>query len=142
MKKTFYPVVVLVTFLMAGCSLYQIDSQTKTTKYYPPKKTTADVIYVEQPDRAHEVIGEVIVTTERRQTLESIIPKMQYEAAVMGGDAFTDIRTDATGTWKKIQLKTLLGNAYIRANYSAKVILYTNDTADNASAAADATQSQ
>jgi hypothetical protein len=119
--------IILLSVVTTGCSLYQIDSQNDTTKYYPPKKSTAEVAYVEKSDRPYETIGTVIVTTERRQTLESVLPKMQYEAAIMGGDAFTDIRTDATGSWKKIQPKALLGNAYIRANYSAKVIVYTKD---------------
>jgi hypothetical protein len=136
MRKIFY--VIFTVFLMTGCSLYQINSQTKTTKYFPPKKSMKDVVYVEQPERSHEVIGEVIVTTERRQTLESVLPKMQYEAAMMGGDAFTDIRTDATGVWKMIQPKALLGNAYIRANYSAKVIVYTKETVSEEAAPAEA----
>ena len=133
MKNIFFAVLVL--WVTTGCSLYQIDSKSETTKYFPPKKSTTDVVYVEKSDKPYEVIGTVIVTTERRQTLESVLPKMQYEASVMGGDAFTDIRTDATGTWKKIQPQALLGNAYIRANYSAKVIVYTQGlNAENARA--------
>jgi len=127
MMKRIYPIALTVACLLTGCSLYQIDSKTETTKYYPPKKNQDEVVYIERTDKPHEVIGTVTVTTERRQTLESVIPKMQYEAAVMGGDAFTDIQTDATGAWKKIQPKALLGNAYILANYSAKVIVYTKD---------------
>ncbi len=116
---------VVVMLFLAGCSFYHVDSKTETTKYFPPKKNTNDVIYVEKSDRPFEVIGEVIVTTERRQTLESVMPKFQYEAAQLGGDAFTDIRTNATGVWQKIKPQALLGNAYIRANYSAKVIVFT-----------------
>ena len=124
MKKHIYPILVFV-FLVAGCSVYQIDSKPENnTAYYPPKKSPSDILYLESLDKPHEVIGTVTVTTERRQTLENIIPKMQYEAAMLGGDAITDIETDATGVWKKIKAKALLGNAYIRANYSAKVIVF------------------
>ena len=123
MRKFLYPVVILA-FLAAGCSIYQIDSKPESTVYYPPKKSPSEIVYLESLDKPHEVIGTVIVTTERRQALENILPKMQYEASVLGGDAITDIQTDATGDWKKIKAQALLGNAYIRANYSAKVIIF------------------
>ncbi|MBP6343824.1 MAG: hypothetical protein KA403_07820 [Candidatus Omnitrophica bacterium] len=123
-KKILYSVVVFAV-LSAGCSVYQIDSSPeKESVYYPPKKSPMQVVYLEALDKPHEIIGTVTVTTERRQALENILPKMQYEAAVLGGDAITDIQTDATGTWKKIKAQALLGNAYIRANYSAKVVVF------------------
>lgn len=123
MKKHLFPVLILI-FVAAGCSIYQIDSKPETNVYYPPKKSPSDILYLESLDKPHEVIGTVIVTTERRQALENILPKMQYEASVLGGDAITDIQTDATGVWKKIKAQSLLGNAYIRANYSAKVVVF------------------
>ena len=123
MKTILFPVVILA-FIAAGCSVYQIDSQPEGTAYYPPKKSPSEIIYLESLDRPHEIIGTVTVTTERRQALENILPKMQYEAAALGGDAITDIQTDATGVWKKIKAQALLGNAYIRANYSAKVVVF------------------
>ena len=123
MRKFLYPVVILV-FLAAGCSIYQIDSKPESAVYYPPKKSPLEIVYLESLDKPHEVIGTIIVTTERRQALENIIPKMQYEASVLGGDAITDIQSDATGVWKRIKAQSLLGNAYIRANYSAKVVIF------------------
>ena len=122
MKK--YLIVFVSVLLLAGCSIYQIDSQTESKKFYPPKNSPNDIVYLESVDREHDIIGVVTVTTERRQALENVIPKIQYEASVMGGDAITDIQTDATGNWKKIKPQALLGNAYIRANYSAKVIVF------------------
>jgi|CXWL01.1.fsa_nt_gi uncharacterized protein YbjQ (UPF0145 family) len=123
MKKLISPVLML-TFLAAGCSIYQIDSKPENAVYYPPKRNPLEIVYLESLDKPHEVIGTVVVTTERRQSLENILPKMQYEASVLGGDAITDIQTDATGVWKKIKAQALLGNAYIRANYSAKVVVF------------------
>jgi hypothetical protein len=123
MKKRIYPVL-LVVLILSGCSVYQIDSNPETTVYFPPKKSPNDIVYLESLDKPHEVIGTVVVTTERRQALENILPKMQYEASVLGGDAITDIQSDATGVWKRIKAQSLLGNAYIRANYSAKVIVF------------------
>ena len=116
--------VLIIAGLCAGCSVYHIDSKPESTAYYPPKKSPSEIVYLESLDRPHDVIGTVIVTTERRQSLENILPKMQYEASVLGGDAITDIQTDAAGSWKKIKAQALLGNAYIRANYSAKVIVF------------------
>lgn len=124
MTKKILCSLIVFGILAAGCSVYQIDSNPQSTVYYPPKKSPMQIVYMESLDKPHEIIGTVTVTTERRQALENIIPKMQYEAAVLGGDAITDIQTDATGTWKKIKAQALLGNAYIRANYSAKVIIF------------------
>ncbi len=124
MKKIIYLIVFTMFLSAIGCSVFQVDSKTEATKYYPPKASAKDVLYLESLDKPHEMIGTVTVTTERRQALENVIPKMLYEASVMGGDAITEIQTDATGTWKKIKPQALLGNAYIRSNYSAKVIVY------------------
>lgn len=123
-KKTLLGCLLLSLLVLNSCSVYQIDSNPSSATYYPPKKSPSEIVYLESLSRPHEIIGTVVVTTERRQALENIIPKMQYEAAMLGGDAITDIETDATGTWKKIKAKALLGNAYIRANYSAKVIVF------------------
>ena len=128
MNKIF--VFIAFIFLGVGCSVYQIDSKDTTQDFYPPKKSIDEVMYMETVDQPYEEIGIVTVTTERRQTLEDVLPKLRQEAAILGGDAITDIRTDATGSWKKmtsvswkkIKLQKLLGNAYIRANYTARVL--------------------
>ena len=113
-----------VIFVLTGCTLYQIDSKDTTQNFYPPKTDISQVQYLEKVDRSYDEIGVVTVTTERRQSLVDVLPKLQQEAAILGGDAITDIQTDATGTWKKIKPHKLLGNAYIRATYSAKVIVF------------------
>jgi len=108
---------------ISGCSFYAIDSKETSQDFYPPKKSLNDVKYLETVDQPYEEIGVVIVTTERRQSMEDVISKMKYEAAVLGGDVITELQTDATGTWKKIKAQKLLGNAYIRAKFSAKVLV-------------------
>lgn len=110
--------------LTSGCSLYHVDSRDVTTEYYPPKKSAGDVVYLEETNKTHELIGYVTVNTERRQRISEVIEKMKYEAAILGGDAITDIQTDATGQWKKLPAQKLIGNAYIRANFTAAVVVF------------------
>lgn len=121
MKRIF--ILFLVTSLTSACSLYRIDSQDVTANYYSPK--TAHMIkYVKNVTQPHEVIGYVTVNTERSQSLKEIVKKMQYEAGILGGDAITNITSDATGTWKKLPVQKFIGNAYVRANFKATVIVF------------------
>ena len=121
-KFTFY---LLFLFLTAGCSLYNIDSEDISTDYYSPKNSSNEVIYVENVTRPHEIIGYVTVNAERKQrSTEDVLDKIKYEAAILGGDAITDIRTDAPGYWKKLPAQELVKNAYVRANYTATVIVF------------------
>lgn len=113
----------LLTGFLSGCTLYQIDSKDMTQDFYPPKKNIADVTYLEKVDQPYIEIAIVTVNIERRRGLEDVLPKLKQEAAILGGDAITDIQTDATGAWKKYAPQKLMGNAYIRANYTAKVLV-------------------
>ena len=56
--------------------------------------------------------------------MDQIIEKLKREAAVLGADAITDIKTDSTGTWKKLPLQHVLGNAYVRANFTATAVVF------------------
>lgn len=114
----------LLVFGFTGCTVYQIDSKDTSTDFYPPKKNIDDVEYVEKTDKPFVEIGLVTVTTERRQSLKDVLPKLKQEAAILGADAITDIQTDASGIWKSATLKEILGNGYIRVNVSAKAIVY------------------
>lgn len=109
--------------LFTGCTVYQIDSQDTTQDFYAPKKSIQEVQYLEKVDQPYIQIGVVTVTTERRQGLDDVLPKLKQEAAILGGDIITDIQSNATGTWKSIKFQTLLGNAYVRCEYSAKVLI-------------------
>ena len=121
MKRIF--LLLILAGALTGCTVYQIDSKDTTNDFYAPKTNIDQVQYLEKVNRASEVIGEVSVTTERRQSLADALPKLKQEAAVLGGDAITDVHVEATSTWKKIKAK-LFGNAYIRATYTAKVIVF------------------
>lgn len=116
-------------FAISGCSLYSIDSEEVTTNFYTSKTADNQVEYVETITRPHEVIGFVTVNAERNQKMPEIMARIRHEAAVIGGDAFTNITTNASGSWKKVPPQRLLKNAYIRANYSATVVIY-KDTAE------------
>jgi len=118
---------ITLLFLILGisaCSIYHIDSQDAGTKYYPPKKSSEDIVYLEKIDQPYETVGQVIVNTERRQQISDVLEKMKREAAILGADALTNIKTDATGTWKNLPAQELIGNAYVRANFSATAIVF------------------
>ena len=121
-KKLVYTVA--LAFILSSCSLYHIDSEDNAMDYYPAKASADDVAYVETVDKPHEVIGSITVNAERRQKISEIILKMKREAAILGGDAITEIQTDSTGSWKKLPAHKVTGNGYIRANFTAQVIVF------------------
>jgi hypothetical protein len=111
-------------FLTSACSLYRIDSEEISTNYYPRKDSLQDVVYLERLDRPAEIIGYVTINTERNRTFEEVIEQMRYEASELGGDAITEITVGAPGSWKRIPIQQWFGNAYIRANFTAKVVVF------------------
>ena len=123
MKPILFAFLFLAVFT-SGCTIYQIDSKDTSQEYYVPKTSIDDVAYVEKVDKPYTEIGEVTVTTERRQTLQDVLPKLKQEAGMLGADAITDVQNDATNLWKKIAPRKLLGNAYIRMTYTAKAIVW------------------
>ena len=125
MKKIF--LLLISAVVLTGCTIYQIDSKDTSSNFYAPKTSIDEIQYLEKVDRAYDIIGEVSVTTERRQTLSDALPKLKQEAAVLGGDAITHITTNAgTGKWARIKPKKLFGNANVRINYVADVIVFKN----------------
>ncbi len=122
MKKIF--LLLVLTSVLTSCTFYQINSKDTSSNFYAPKTSIDEVQYLEKVDRAFDVIGEVSVTTERRQSLSDVLPKLKQEAAILGGDAITDIQVDSTDRWKKIKPQKLFANGYIRAVYTAKVIIF------------------
>ncbi len=122
MIKNFF--LILFLFFATGCSIYSVDSQNVSDDFYPSRKSAADIVYLEKVGQPHTVIATVVVNTERHQQMDNVIEKMKREAAILGGDAITDIKTDATGTWKKLPAQKLIGNAYVRANFSASIVVF------------------
>ncbi len=102
-----------------GCSMYRIDAKDISYDYYPPKKSVEEVVYLPTVSRPFEVIGSVSIDVERFRTMEEVIDKMKYEAAVIGGDAITDVRADVHENTSE-----LFKNAYIRKRYFSKVIVF------------------
>lgn len=105
-----------------ACSIYRIASKDVSTNFHRQLKME-DVVYIERLDKPHEIIGYITVNTERRQSLSDVMDKMKREAAILGGNTITDIKSDATGTWKSLPAQNLVGNAYVRANFSATVVI-------------------
>lgn len=119
-------IVALIAFVLltSSCSIYHINSVDSTNDYYP-SKSVDEVVYLEEIDEDYEIIGVVTVNSERKQrSIDDILVKMKREAAILGGDAITDIQSDATGVWKHLPVQQTIGNAYIRANYTASVIVF------------------
>ena len=110
---------------LASCSYYKVDSELLSSQIYPPKSSLNEVTYLEVLTQPYEIIGSVKVNSERNQRLSDVIEKMKREAAMLGGDAITNIRTNAgEGKWAKIKPQKLFGNAHIRANFLADVIVF------------------
>jgi len=116
--------VLFLSLFVSGCSIYHVDSVDTTEDYYPSKQTANEVVYLETVDKPHQVIAQVVVNTERRKTINEVLGKIKREAAILGGDAITNIRTDASGGWRKLPAQELIGNGYIRANFTADVVVY------------------
>jgi hypothetical protein len=123
MKRILFSLLFLVVF-STGCTIYQIDSKDTSQDYYIPKTSIDDVTYVEKVDKPYTEIATVTVTTERRQPLEDILPKLKQEAGMLGADAITDVQGDATDFWKSLPRQKVIGNAYIRSTYTAKAIVW------------------
>ena len=111
------------TMILSSCSIYRIDSEEVTTNFYSPKEVE-EIEVLDTVSRPHDVVGYVTVNAERSQNMSEILYKMKEEAAKLGGHAVTNIQSNATGTWKKIPAQKFLGNAYVRANFTATVIAF------------------
>ena len=124
MKKINLLFLSLAVVIFAGCSLYHVDSKDTTLDFYPPKESADQIVYIENVQKPHQVIGYVTVNTERRQWMSEILEKMKREAAILGGDAITGISSDSTGEWKRLPAQEIVGKAYIRANFRATVVVF------------------
>jgi len=120
-KYFFFPLLILLT---SACSMYHVTSEDIADNYYPSKKSALDIIILENVTKPHEVIGIITVNAERRQKIEEVIAKLKREAAILGADAITDLQSDSTGQWKKLPVQAALGNAYVRANFSAVAVAF------------------
>ncbi len=116
---------ICLTILTSSCSVYRVNSRETTDNIYLPKPSQNEVAYIEKITQPHDVIGFVTVTADRsHRRMESIIERMKREAAILGGDAITEIKMESTGLWKKIPARKIFGNAYIRLNFTAKVVAF------------------
>jgi hypothetical protein len=122
--KNSLPIFLICLFVsVMGCSFYKISLEETTLDFYPPKESPDEVVYLERVDKPHEIIGNVTVNTERIQTWDEILEKMKKEAAFLGGNGITNLRTNS-GIWRKLKPQKLLGNANIRTTYIVDVIVF------------------
>jgi hypothetical protein len=102
---------------LSSCMLYKINSDETSLDFYEPNTSAKEVVYLEEASPTQEVIGTVVINTERRTDREEVIIKAKREAARLGGDAITNLREEPpTGKGKHMK------NAYIRTNYRADVL--------------------
>ncbi|MCA9398438.1 MAG: hypothetical protein KC618_01730, partial [Candidatus Omnitrophica bacterium] len=116
--------VIPLVLLCSACSIYHINSEDVSSDFYYPKASINDVVYIENIQEKHEVIGFITVNTERNQRLSEVMQKLKREAAILGADAITDIKSDATGQWKKLPAQEIIGNGYVRANFTASAVVF------------------
>lgn len=120
----FYLIVLFVALVTSSCALYSINSEDTTMDYFAPKASKEEVAYLENVGRPYQVIGQVTVNAERNQKMYRVIDKLKYEAAILGGDAITNITMNAgTGKWVQIKPK-LFEKANVRSNFIADVIVF------------------
>jgi len=114
----------VIALSLSACRVYEIRSMEVTDDVYVAK-SMHDVVYLEIVDKPHEIIGYVTVNAERNQRLSKVLEQIEKEAAILGGDAITNIRTNGgTGKWAQIKPQELLGNANVRSNFIATVIAF------------------
>jgi len=123
MKHTLF-ILLFLAVCTSGCTVYQIDSKDTSQDFYTPKTSIDDVVYLEKVDKPYTEIGTVTVTTERNQALSDVLPKLKQEAAVLGADAITDLQASSSDMWKRLKPQQLLGNAYLRTDYTVKAIVW------------------
>jgi len=119
-KKAF--TLIALVLLVSSCSIYHVSSINTTDDYYPSKEVK-EVPYLENIGQEYSVIGIVTVNAERHQQISEVLRKMKREAAILGGDAITDVKTDASGAWKRLPAQQIIGNAYVRANFTCSVVI-------------------
>ena len=113
-----------LTGLLCGCSLYHITSNQTAFDYYPQKSSSQDVLYLETISQPHKVIGHVTVITQRSQKKEEVLEQLKHQAAMLGGDAITNITAvDGPKGGGKSKFH-LFDNAYLHENYSADVVVF------------------
>ena len=113
-------------FFFSGCSLYRINSEETTFDYYPPKASKNDVVYMKQITQPNKVIGYVTINTEKSQKREYIVERLKQQAALMGGDAITNMTNDSENESSQPKRIKLFANAQIRTNYTAQVVVFEN----------------
>lgn len=114
MKKSY--LVILLSVLVSGCTFYNVNGEA--IHYNSPDETANKQIqYLETVNVPYDVVGQVTVYTERRNSLENVAEQMKRQAAILGGDAVTNI----TITEPALPFKT------IRTTFTGTVIVFKKD---------------
>jgi len=115
--------------IFAGCTYYRVNADEIAFNTIHPKENHKEIHYMETVNVPYEVIGTVVVSTERRNSIQEVLEKMKYQIALIGGDAVTNI----------VQIDEPSPITRIRTKYKATVIKFKNpnDAPDPASSQAE-----
>lgn len=131
MSKLKYLIMLLV---FNGCTLYQINTEETSFDHHPAKTSKHEVAYLESVGQPHEVIGYVTINAERNQKKEEVVDRLKEQAAEIGGDAITNIKSDSLhARWVDHKVLGALSNANVRENYTADVIKFKTEQPANIS---------
>jgi len=103
MKRHFLSGGIFLLFTLiagTGCSVYQINAEDTSFDINLPKNAADKILYQEKIDGPYELIGVVSVTTEKAKLFEDVLPGMQQEAAALGGDVLTGVRSEPAGAFR------------------------------------------
>jgi hypothetical protein len=95
---------------VSGCSVVRIDSEETTPDFHSPRRSAQDVLFLEKINKPGDIIGRVFVSVYNGRPIAEVIAKMRDEAAILGGDAITGIRSQP--------------ESVMRTRYMADVILF------------------
>lgn len=116
MKKFILLLSTVLLSTLTGCTYYRVNADEIAFNTVHPNQSQHEIQYLETVNVPYEVIGTVVVGTERRNSIEEVVDKMKAQIAILGGDAVTNI----------VQFDEPSPITRIRTRYKGTVIVFKN----------------
>lgn len=116
MKKFILLLSTILLPTLTGCTYYRVNADEIAFNTVHPNENQHDIQYLETVNVPYEVLGTVVVSTERRNSMEEVVEKMKRQISVLGGDAVTNI----------VQIDEPSAIKRIRTKYKGTVIVFKN----------------